>query len=138
MKQFISNRLQTDPSSQSTPIPVSEHVTLQFGQEKESDSISKNEKRTSKQKLTRSSRVPDNVLDCSSDFDLYDSMQHHSMTNNSMAMLGNSSSNNRCMSCNNLEEFCAGTSFKDSIFDEKRVFRSSDGKYSVELPLEYA
>lgn len=33
----------------------------------------------------------------------------------------------QCPSCTNLEDLCAGNSFKDHLYDERRVFRSSDG-----------
>ncbi|KAH9421569.1 protein kinase [Dermatophagoides pteronyssinus] len=32
----------------------------------------------------------------------------------------------QCPSCTNLEDLCAGNSFKDHLYDERRVFRSSD------------
>lgn len=34
----------------------------------------------------------------------------------------------QCPSCTNLEDLCAGNSYKDHLYDERRVFRSSDGK----------
>src|SRR5699024_152740 len=33
----------------------------------------------------------------------------------------------QCFSYNSMDDFCAGTSLRDSILDERRVFRSSDG-----------
>ena len=33
----------------------------------------------------------------------------------------------QCFSFNSLEDFCSGASLRDSILDERRVFRSSDG-----------
>nr|XP_046919178.1 P protein-like [Dermatophagoides farinae] len=32
----------------------------------------------------------------------------------------------QCPSCTNLEDLCAGNSYKDHLYDERRVFRSSD------------
>lgn len=86
---------------------------------------------------SRVSTSPTNQLESSSEFDSYSyGANSHAPRGLNSRLLRSSSGHQgikdaaleQCLSCNSMDDFCAGTSVRDSILDERRVFRSSDGK----------
>lgn len=71
------------------------------------------------------------TLESSSEFDGYSYGQQANAPRNARLLRSSSGipkdALEQCFSCNSMDDFCAGASVRDSILDERRVFRSSDG-----------
>ena len=78
-----------------------------------------------------SNQLPISPVETSSEFDSYSfgNGTHSTLTRNRTMNRNITEGNNeQCFSYNSMEDFCTGNSLRDSILDERRVFRSSDGK----------